>query len=269
MRKTLLVKAFVALFFISLASCDTEPVDPVLNDYDDSAENPGEGSSDVDDNDGDSGSSEGDYWPMAINNEWVFESTAQENVQPMKIIGTEVIGGKTYYRVDDYFSVAGTDEYTEFTGTTTVYLRKEGGSYYQRISVSVPDAEGMSTTVTPYEYICFKDNLEVNEGWTDTATQTSTYTMDGGDFDFPAIEIDLNLSFQGVILEKGITLTVNGVTYQNVIKEKLIQTITMQGMSAGSITTYIWFAKDVGPIKSETNEDSYDATVTLTSYTLN
>ena len=82
--KTIKLLPIFLLFLsaVSFVSCESsvEPVDPALNVP---PENPG-------------GSTTGDYWPMAINNQWVFTQSGVQQA-PMKIIGTEQYNGKTYY----------------------------------------------------------------------------------------------------------------------------------------------------------------------------
>lgn len=247
MRKINLFKIFVAFTVISFASCSTESLDPVLTE---SIDNGGEDDGGTDNGGGNNGggTSSGDYWPMAINNEWQYQSSEPQNDQPMKIVSTETINGKEYYKMNRAFQESGNQE---MTGTATIHLRKESGSYYQRTSLSVPNQGGMSITASPFEILILKDNLDVNGTWTGTAQQDFTYSIAG----MPGISTIID--YTGTIVEKGITYTVGSQNYSNVIKVKYVQKITvvMSGNAVGSpvnTVTYLWFAKDVGPIKSET-----------------
>jgi hypothetical protein len=256
MRKITFIAALFVAFSTVFTACEVEPIDPVLNDY---VPEEGTGDTDGDGNtDGSTGTTEGDYWPMAINNVWdyVYTGDLEEDPEPMKIIATEVINGKTYYKMNHYFQDSGT---ADLTGTAEVYIRKEGGTYYQRVSVVVPSEEGVpAITISPYELTVLKDNLEVGQGWTESVMQTTTYDIAG----FPPITMTIDIT--GTILEKGITVTVGGETYTDVIKEKVVQAVM-----GTTTTSYIYFAKNVGPIKSEASADGINYLMTLTSYTIN
>lgn len=271
MKKPTLPKFFLALFLITLASCETEPVDQAVLDNvppenpENPGENPGGGNTD-------NGTSEGDYWPFALNNEWVFDSTGEE-VSPMKIIGTETIDGVEYYKMNYAFTDSGNED---LTGTTDIYLRKEGGTYYQRVVTYVPNENGMSINVTPYEFVMLKDYLDEGETWTHTVSFVTTYEMlDMPDFPIEIPDITTTITMDGTIMEKGISLTVNGTTYNDVIKQKIVQTVSMElpgttETTETSIISYTYFAKDIGPIKSENESELMEPyTLTLTDYTLN
>lgn len=271
MRKINLFKIFVAFTVLSLASCSTEALDPVLtesidNGGDNGGTDNGGGNNGGGNNGG--GTSSGDYWPMAMNNEWQYASSEPQNDQPMKIVSTETINGKQYYKMNRSFQDSGNQQ---MTGTAIIHLRKESGSYYQRTSLIVPDQNGMSITASPFEILLLKDNLNVNGTWTGTAQQDFTYSMAG----MPGISTIID--YTGTIMEKGITYTVGRQSYSNVIKVKYEQevTIVMSGNTIGSpvhTVTYLWFAKDVGPIKSETVNETTgvaDYYMNLVSYILN
>jgi len=261
MKKITLIASFLVLISFSLISCEADGIDPVY--YVNNNNNPGPtpnnppGEDDGDD-DNEPGTSQGDYFPMALNNEWDFIYTGDfdEDPAPMKIIGTEVIGGVTYYKINHYFQESGTDD---FTGEADIHLRKNGGIYYERVSVDIPAANGLpGITIDPYEVIVLKDNLAVGQSWTQTVTQTTTYDMPG----FPPVTMTMN--YKGTIMQKDLTVTVEGETFTDVIKEKMVQTIM-----GAEYVTYIWFAKNVGPIKSETAGDELSYQMALTSYIIN
>lgn len=260
-------RVLVALCVLSATvSCDVEPVDPEVV-----SQNPDNGGGNNGGGNNGGGSSSGDYWPMAINNQWQYESSEPQNDDPMKIIATQTIGGKLYYKINYAFTDAGTDD---LTGTATTYLRKENGIYYERVEVNIPDTNGMEVTVSPYEFIMLKDNLAVGQGWTETVTQTTSYEMNIPDFPIDMPDAVTTIDFTGTIQEKGISVTVNGTTYNDVIKVKVEQdiTVSMTGVPSmdSSAVSYIWFAKNVGPIKaiSTSSELGYSNTMELVSYNL-
>jgi hypothetical protein len=264
MKKPVLLKLFLALFVITLSSCETEPVDEAVLDNVPAPQNPGGNPGGGTDN----GTSEGDYWPMALNNEWVFDSTGEE-VEPMKIIDTETIDGVTYYKMNYAFQDSGSQE---LTGTSEVFLHKVGGSYFQRVETTVPDNEGISIHVAPYELLVLKDNLAEGETWSHTTEFVTTYEMENFPIEMP--DVTTEITMEGTIMEKGITLTVNGETYNDVIHEKVVQTVSIElpgtnQSTSTSVTSYVWFAKGVGPLKSVNTSDGVNYTITLTDYTVN
>ncbi|MDV6170048.1 hypothetical protein R1T16_16540 [Flavobacterium sp. DG1-102-2] len=242
MKKITRLSVLFMLFSATFVSCDTEPVDPVLSENI-GEENPGT------DPGTDPATSSGDYFPLAVNNQWIFLKDGAP-IEPIKIIATQTINDKQYYKVNQYFEDAGT---AEMTGTAVIYFRKDGGSYIQRVTVDVPDQEGMHMTVSPYEYIMLKDNLDVGQTWTQTVTQVTTYEVPSN-FPIDMPDITTILTIDGKILEKDVTAIVNGHTYENVIKISLKQTAVIEGMGTGLpptvINSELWFAKNVGPIKS-------------------
>jgi hypothetical protein len=242
--KTIKLLPVLLLFFSAVAflSCDSsiEPVDPALNVP---PENPGGGTT-------------GDYWPMAVNNSWTFVPEAiNPEPQMMKIIATESINSSTYYKYDTFIGLS--TEGQAFVGT--VWTKKENGTYYVRQEASIPAVPGMpSITISPLEIIILKDFLPVNGTWTQNFTQTTT--IEG----LPPIQTAVSIT--GKILEKDVTVTVNDVSYENVIKVEVIQ--NTQGQT---ITNYYSFAKNIGLIAnySYAVEQNYAQSFELISYDVN
>lgn len=200
------------------------------------------------------GPSAGNYWPMALNNQWSFTNNGTD--QPvMKIVGTDQFNGKTFYRYDNF--VGQSLDGAGFGGT--LWSNKTGGTYYIRMKVSLPATDiTPAIDISPIQYIVLKDNLPAGGTWTETLSQTTT--IEG----LPPLPSTVEST--GTIVEKDITMTVNGVEYTNVIAVKIVQD------SLGEITeSYFWFAKNIGIIKSRTYiaSEPYDETVELTSYTVN
>ncbi|RYD93606.1 MAG: hypothetical protein EOP54_18895 [Sphingobacteriales bacterium] len=251
MKQIKLLSIFLILFSaILFTSCDSESIDPELSGVDDGGDNGGIDNGGGNGNGGNNGSTSGDYWPMALNNKWVFNSNGME--EEMKITGTQTVEGTSYYKVNQLFSSAGV------VGNATTLLRKNNGSYAVRIGVVIPGTQGGPTiTISPYEFIILKDNLAVGQTWTQNVTQTTSYSIPG----IPPIEMVVN--YTGTIVEKDATITVNGETYTNVIKSKLVQTYT-----GGAMTTNYWFAKNTGPVKAESTTTG-GVNSTLVSYDVN
>lgn len=198
----------------------------------------------------DSGTPSGsDYWPTAINNVWHYED-ADHNMIETKIVSTQTIGGNLYYKFNPQ-SAGGVSNNT--------FLRKSNGSYFLKTSDATINIGGLTGTQTGFEFIVLKDNIAVDGTWSGSYDQTTTYTG------YPAIEQSTNYS--GTILAKDVTETVDGVTYNNVIKLNLHQETSSPG-SLSIINTEYWFAKDVGLIWSEIYTGSGATTRTLVDYTL-
>ena len=235
------IKSILTLFVLSLAfttvSCDNEPVDPAL---DLSA--------------GGGGSSSGDYWPTAINNEWIMERDGVA-LDPIKIIGTGSFGGQTYYK---FAPQSGSGSTT--SGSATTWLNKSNGVYKLKTDDININAGGLTGTQTGYEFIILKDNIAVGQSWNGSYTQTTT------DTGIPSITLTINYS--GTILAKNVSATVDGETYNDVIKVSFVQNTTMPGAPPTTINSEYWFAKDVGVIKSVTNNSGVILESILVEYTL-
>lgn len=226
----------------SLTSCDNESIDSAIDLS--NPEIPGGG-----------GTSSGDYWPTAVNNQWTYtqNGTAQP---PMKMIATEVFNNKTYYK---FAPITGSG--TGTTASATTWLNKNNGSYTLKtgdLDIGVP---GMSATQTGFEYVILKDNIEVDQTWTGTYSQTTTYAG------IPPIVQTTN--YTGKILAKNVTETVDGETYTNVIKMNMNQQTVVQGMSFSIVNTEYWYAKNVGVIKTKTYTGSGTYESILVDYMLN
>lgn len=234
------IKSILTLFVLTLAfttvSCDNEPVDPAL------------------DLSSGGGSSSGDYWPAAINNEWIMERDGVA-LDPLKIIGTGNFGGQTYYK---FAPQSGSGSST--SGTVTTWLNKNNGIYKLKTDDINVNAGGFSGTQTGYEFIILKDNIAVGQSWTGTYTTTTTYTG------IPSITLTTN--YTGTILAKNVAATVDGETYNDVIKVSIVLNTTMAGAPATIVNTEYWFAKNVGVIKSISNDAGNSYESILVDYTL-
>jgi hypothetical protein len=272
MKIKLLSALFVLFTAISFTSCDTEPIDQNIVSQDPGDDDGGDddGGDDGGDDNGGGGSATGDYWPMALNNQWQFESDEPQNDEPMKIVETETIDGTLYYKVNYAFANSGTDD---LTGTAVIYLRKQGAEYYQRVQVNVPEQEGLNVTVSPYELLILKD-LEPGQSWTDSTTQITSYQSTDPELPIDIPDSEATIDITGTVLEKDITVNVNGATYSHVIKVKCIQDVTIHlGGGAPDLTTstvtFMWFCKGVGPIKSESTYEGETHVTQLVSYIVN
>ncbi|KAF2336811.1 TapB family protein [Flavobacterium ginsenosidimutans] len=196
------------------------------------------------------GESTGDYWPSKVGNQWIFDQDGSEST--IKILSSSNKDGNTYYKFNQLFG--GNDE---ISGTAGASLKKVKGDYYVSIDEVTYDAEGITGKMTGYEFIFFKDYLEVNQTWTGSYSQETTFNI----ANFPAIKMTVN--YTGTILEKGTSIKVKEVTYDNVVKFKFHLDASMQGQTSSS-DSYYWIAKDVGIVKFETS----GSTSELVSYSV-
>ncbi|AWH85824.1 hypothetical protein HYN59_12230 [Flavobacterium album] len=244
MKTIKMLFAVVLLASIGI-SCDTEPADPVLSEQNPDDNNPGDGGNN---GGGNNNGGDGTYWPLAVGNTWTY--TVSGTNQDMIITGTEAIDGETYYKM------SGTTSGGSATGNS--YLRYDNGTYYMQSSGQTNDG----TVVSGIHYVVLKDNIAVNATWTDSFTQSVSYGMPGiPDMEFP-------VTIAGKMLEKGISYTVGGHTYNDVIHSRIQQTMTGEGFIIITTTDY-WFAKNVGPVKIDTITAQESIVQTLVSYDLN
>lgn len=222
----LIAGIFLILTSFTFTSCENEPIDSAIN---------------LDDNNGGGGTSTGDYWPAALNNQWVYKLNGVQQ-SPMKIISVNSINNATYYTFDTLFGQGSTGG----NAAATVRLKKNSGDYYIRIEdLNLNLGGGLTATMTGYEYILLKDYLTVGQTWTGSYNQTTTYS----DPQLPAIIQSTN--YTGTVIETGSTVTVNGVSYPNVIKVRVRQSTSFAGsLEPTLVDSDYWFAKDVGPIKA-------------------
>lgn len=255
--RSLAATLIVGMLALTGVSCDYEPIDPAVSI---APQNPG-GPNNPGDPGNPGGPSEGDYWPAALNNTWNYVR-GTENFQ-MKIISINAINGHTYYTFNEQLGSSSGG----MNASAVTRMRKSGGDYHEKLDdVTIqPTGPIPGGTITGFEFITLKDNVGVGSTWNQNVTQTTTYND-------PIIPtLTTNLAITGKILEKGGTATVQGQTYEDVIKVEISLTMSMAGLPAGpgAVTNY-WFAKDVGPIKAvtvETGGETY--TTELVSYSLN
>ncbi len=252
-----LVTVLLLMFSASFTSCDSEPVDTQLVDTENT---PGPGNNNGND---DSGSdTTGSYWPMAVNNKWIYDTGSEP--YEMKIIGTETINGTVYYKYNDFMGdmsamPAGS------SGSSTTYTRKNNSDYIARATFSVQMPPGLpQMTLSPIEYVMLKDNLAVGQSWTQNVDQIMSITVPGFD---EMQQITNTLTFKGTIMEKSETAVLDGVTYNDVIKVKFEQ--IMMGNTAAA--TYFWFVKNKGMMKAITESEDSDEEIhyKIDSYVIN
>jgi len=265
----MLLSCFILL---SAFTCDNEPLE---GDFD----NTNGGNNNVIGDPG--GETTGDYWPMAIGNIWTYsvveDGVTQDN-SIMDIVQTETISNNLYYQYDTFFGDVTATDGTGFEGlSVNVYSRKNGGDYVIKVGELTADLLGLyQITQEGYEYIILKDYLDIGGTWSHTMSVETSFevSIPGGEA-LPTTVSNYDMQFE--ILDKDLTIEVQGETYDSVIKVRQIFNVTVQGdPSAGSQSNYIYyFAKDVGVVKVDGTINDLDDGITsnsvqeLISYSLN
>ncbi|TYC18164.1 hypothetical protein ES677_01940 [Bizionia gelidisalsuginis] len=269
----------LSVLLMTTLSCENEPLDPDYNfDIDGSV---ADGVND-DGSGPPGGESTGDYWPMAVNNVWNYDYTVDDEAQDdyvMEIDANVDYQGNSVFRYLQFMPSGTATDGTEFDGLDiSTYSRKNGGDYIMTIGDLQADyLDGMFTlTQNGYSVIMLKDYLNAGATWTSSAQTVTSYTSQ--DPSLPTIpDVVINLDYDFEILEKGISLDLNGVTYNDVIKvgstlSSFSPDFPAQVISAES---EYFFALDIGLIKtvSYTNDEA-DGVETasimeINNYTLN
>jgi hypothetical protein len=179
-----------------------------------------------------------DYWPTSVDNSWVYTQNSQEKT--MKIIGIDEIDGVKYYK---FSQLVGFESLTE--GQFTAWIKKNNDEYYIKIDDIIVKYGDNTGKVSGYQFLLFKDNLAVNQSWGGTYNYTINYNVP----DLP--NVTTKASYTGTILEKGISLTLNGTIYNDVIKFRFIQKTSINGQGISEVAVDFWIAKNIGIIKME------------------
>jgi len=206
------------------------------------------------DNSGESsGTTTGNYFPMAINNKWQYINGS--DATEISLTGTTSFGGRTYYEM--------TDTDTDPSIDIQVYMNKRGASYFQKSSPSTQTQGSLFITIDGFEIKMFQDDLEVGGTWSGSAKPKVTYTGSSSG------HTTANIHYQGQITARDVSVTIGGITYNNVIKTHLNLTETVNSQTV-TISGENWFAKDIGLIYDSTTMSTDNVTKTryLTSYEL-
>lgn len=248
----------VTLF--TLVSCSTEPVDPALLSTLSTGGGNGSGGGTGGGGTGGGGSSTGDYYPAALNNQWLYKTNGVLDANPNKMVQVVSNNGQTYYKFNAINATG-----TQGSVANAQYsLRKNSGDYFYKYEpMTIGAGTPTEATSTGYEVLILKDYLNVNQTWTGNYSYTVTYTN-------PMIPAQTqDVSYTGKILERDINYSVEGQNYTNVIHIKIDQVFSIMGTPMQTTSSEIWYAKNVGIIKSILSGNGLANTQTLSSYTLN
>ena len=198
------------------------------------------------------GTTTGNYWPMAVNNKWNFDSNG--TTEEIKIIGTATFNNTTYYTLSDEGDVQ---------LNIQNWVSKKGATYYQKIADATVTESGITITMKGYEIPVFKDDLEVDKTWSGSISPKVTYSGNGTSGSLPT-----KITYTGRIVARDAIETINSVAYPNVIK-MLMTVETKINNQITNATLEYWFAKDVGPIREYQSSNGTTEIRTLLNYQLN
>ena len=189
-----------------------------------------------------------DYQPTTAGSTWQYKDSATGATSSMTATSnTNVINGTTYVVFNS--TSAGS------SSNTPVYISKQNG-FYDLIGLF-----SSSTTSVGIDFRYLNDQLAVGGTWNFNAGGfvTSGYTI-------PAI-------ITGKIVEKGISKTINGVSFSNVIHSQIVLSYDYSSLGVGEgVIAEAWYdiyaAKGVGIIKSQASASGYSSSSSLLSYTI-
>ena len=195
-----------------------------------------------------------DYWPSNLNNTWNYIGSPTSD--PFKIVSTTNIGGNTYYNFTNFFGQADL-----LDNTILMQMRKDNGNYFIRYPNSFQTISNIYTSqVDAREFLLFNHNKNVGETWSSTYTFNATYILLIPPYTTSVVSS--NKTVLGTMLGTDMSITINGITYNDVLYFKINIT---SSTSSQNETEYYWFSKDIGCIKGSFS----DTMVSLSSYTLN
>jgi hypothetical protein len=181
----------------------------------------------------------GDFFPTTANSNWSYKlegGTPSDTSYQLSTGQTVPIAGNTYSLFKYKYSANDFD---------SGYFRKGGGRYYEYVQAD--DVVFPFDNPVGFEYIFLDENVAVGGSW----EKTIPGTINGNAIDG---------KYKTTILAKGASVTVNGTTYQNVIK---VNTEVRLGVALfGSIEN--WYAKDYGLIWFTSQSTGAPTTVFVT-----
>jgi len=184
---------------------------------------------------------------MELGNYWEF-SVLNDNDQTLLIMEKINYQGAEYYRFDNPEKTAETFPIVVREDAPGVFI-----SYYIPSSVS-----GVSISDGTIKNIDISG--EINQSWTSSLTLQISGVASG----------QMVYTHQGKVTSKNASETINGVTYKDVVKHELTQTISNSITGITQTIIHIdWLAKGIGPIKQQSIFDEEVVTYELKQYVLN
>lgn len=161
------------------------------------------------------------YSPLTVGSNWTYNYT--EGVSSPVTYTLTVTDKDTAINSKTYKVLSSSDD------SGNKYMAKIDSNYYR--FASFPG-------IGSFEELYLKDNLPVNGTWKNSAS----FTLPGSPFPLTA-----DLTY--IVKEKGITHTVNGKSYNDVIHINVAITVFTANFGGGDF----YYAKDIGMIESSIN----------------
>ncbi len=182
------------------------------------------------------------YWPMNLNNFWTFDTN--EGEQTLTVNARVTYGGNTY------FSFLNSSPYL---AQDALVVRENNGVFTMYYAPN--SQQGVNISGGAIKYIDL--TRPTNTNWEDQLVLNVSGVTTG----------TLFFNHQGKVLDGGTTEVINGVTFQNVIKHQMVQSITNSITGETEEITYIhWLAKGIGPIKQEIIGEDFNDIYELIDY---
>lgn len=182
------------------------------------------------------------YSPLTVGSFWVY--SYKQNANPAVTDTLTALSKDTSINSKNY-KVLGSS-----ANIGNSYLTKIDSNYYRFASYPA---------IGSFEELYLKDNRDVNSPWTNTVT-----------FNYPGVPIPLTANLTYTIKEKGISYTVAGKSYSDVIHVRLDASIAVAGGNVGGGDFY--YAKNIGLISGNilltvaTLNVTFSSTQELTAY---
>lgn len=251
---------------LSLASCNIQPVD--FEPFDDSSEDPPSNTST-------------DYWPMAVNNTWTYDQELDGQAASsttISITGTEMIDDTNYFVLENFLGAAAAlDDAMLENFQVNTFVRQEGDNYFVRLSELTAEISGLlRITQEGYQYTILRDEDAVGTTLTETfEIETSFESLNPLVPDPDGVTANYTSIIE--VLERDMTIMINGETFSPVIKLRQILTADFNDpmFPTTEITNDHYFALDVGIIRLESTIRDDDGTITseqtlnINSFSLN
>ena len=194
---------------------------------------------DTDDNTGGTNNNTADYSPLSTGSTWTYESSNGTSYTLTSSGKDTVAMGKTYKVLAN-------------SNGANVYKMKSGTDHYQYVVIPELGSTGI-------EALFLKEEAAVNATWQHSQLLT-----------VPNIPLPLPTTFTYTLKEKGISRTVKGKAFADVIHVGLVVSVTGLGSLGGG---EVYYAKGVGLIEGSlrltfSGTEVVNQTNLLTSYTI-
>lgn len=170
-----------------------------------------------------------DYYPLTNTTWWSYDDANLIDTVVNTVIGAATYNGNSYKEIEEN-SPAGTI-------VDTAHIRKSGNDYHQWTTTDGLSYQFAFDNPVFTDIIILKENAPTNTTWSNTYSGT-----------FSGIAASVKYDFK--IASANTSITVNGVTYNNVIHVTYDVSVSAMGLPFTIIETdENYYAKGIGPLK--------------------